>query len=383
MEQLFTGYFLSSWRIAKTMGHLMSMVQGEYETLKKFMHFFNTATLEIRNLDMGVALAALTTTLQPKSFLYSLGKKAPVDMGELMARAQKYINLEEMMDIRGSRIEWKRKSSSRETRESYRSTKRQETSTLQASPKIRGQPSKFSTYTPLNVPHSELLIQIRKKDYVSWPEPMQTPLHKRNMSKFYAFHRDQGHDTKECIQLKKEIEALIRRGYLPNFIKKENLQREPLEQRRPNIKEKEEQVVGEIMVIFGGSVNGGDSGGARKIYAKQVLSMEKGETSNKRNKKDDDITFDSRDEEGVQQPHDDALVLSLLVANYKVRRILIDNGSSANVMFWSVLVRMKIAAEMLGIDLAVMEHRLQVNPNYRLVKQEKKEFRNGVDQDNG
>ncbi|XP_057949885.1 uncharacterized protein LOC131144936 [Malania oleifera] len=75
--------------------------------------------------------------------------------------------------------------------------------------------------------------------------------------------------------------------------------------------------------------------------------MEKGKTSRKRNKRDDVITFDSGDEEGVQQPHDDALVLSLLVANYMVRRILIDNGSSANIMFWSVLVGMKIGKERL------------------------------------
>ncbi|XP_057975319.1 uncharacterized protein LOC131162731 [Malania oleifera] len=158
MEQLFTGHFLSSWRVAKTTGHLMSMAQGEQETLKNFMHHFNTATLEIRNLDIGVALAALTMALQPGSFLYSLGKKSPMDMGELMVRAQKYINLEEMMDTRGSHIEQKRKNSSRETGESYRSAKRHETSALHASPKMRGQHNKFSTYTPLNVSRSELLM---------------------------------------------------------------------------------------------------------------------------------------------------------------------------------------------------------------------------------
>ncbi|XP_057962237.1 uncharacterized protein LOC131153796 [Malania oleifera] len=240
MEQLFTGHFLSSRRIAKTTGHLMSMAQGEQETLKNFMHRFNTATLEIRNLDMGVALVALTTVLLPGSFLYSLGKKSQVDMGELMVRAQKYINLEEMMDTRGSRIERKRRKSSREMGESYRSAKRHETSALRARPKIRGQYNKFSTYTPLN----------------------------RNMSKFCAFHRDHVHDTEECIQLKKEIEALIRRGYLSKFINKEDPQREPLEQRRHGAKEKEEQVIGEIAVIFGGSASGGDSGSACKRYAK-------------------------------------------------------------------------------------------------------------------
>ncbi|XP_057969523.1 uncharacterized protein LOC131158672 [Malania oleifera] len=172
MEQMFTGHFLSSRRVAKTTGHLMSMAQGEQETLKNFLRRFNTATLEIHNLDMGVALAALTTALQPGSFLYSLGKKSLVDMGELMVRAEKYINLEEMMDTRGSRIKWKRKNNSREIGDSYRSAKKHETSMLHPGPKMRGQHNKFSTYTPLNVPLSELLMQIRKKDYISWPELM-------------------------------------------------------------------------------------------------------------------------------------------------------------------------------------------------------------------
>ncbi|XP_057953517.1 uncharacterized protein LOC131147891 [Malania oleifera] len=122
MEQMFTGHFLSSRRVAKTTGHLMSMVQVERETLKNFMHRFNTATLEIRNLDMGVALATLTTALQLGSFLYSLGKKPPVDMGELMIPAEKYINLEKMMDTRGNRIERKRGNNNRESGDTYKST---------------------------------------------------------------------------------------------------------------------------------------------------------------------------------------------------------------------------------------------------------------------
>ncbi|XP_057953323.1 uncharacterized protein LOC131147775 [Malania oleifera] len=244
MVELFTNHFLSSRRIIKTIAHLMIMVQGEREMLKKFVHHFNAATLEIHNLNMGVVLETLTTTLQPGSFLYSLGKKPPVDMGELMARAQNYINLEEMIDTRRNRIELKRKSNSRETGESSRSMKRQETSMLLTSPKVRGQSSKFPTYTPLNVSRSEVLMQIWKKDYVSWPEPMRTLLHKRNMSKFCQFHRDHEHNTEECIQLKNEIEALIKMGYLSRFIKKEDPQREPHEQRRPNANEKEERVIG-------------------------------------------------------------------------------------------------------------------------------------------
>ncbi|XP_057976047.1 uncharacterized protein LOC131163468 [Malania oleifera] len=80
MEQQFTGHFINSRRIAKTLAHLMILIQGEREILKKFMHRFINATLEIRNLDHGVVVEALTTALQLGDFLNSLGKKPLTNM---------------------------------------------------------------------------------------------------------------------------------------------------------------------------------------------------------------------------------------------------------------------------------------------------------------
>lgn len=48
-----------------------------------------------------------------------------------------------------------------------------------------------------------------------------------------------------------------------------------------------------------------------------------------------DITFTKEDSQGVQHPHDDALVVTLIIANHQTRRILIDNGSSADILYLS------------------------------------------------
>ena len=40
----------------------------------------------------------------------------------------------------------------------------------------------------------------------------------RDNSRYCEFHRDYGHRTDDCIQLRKEIEYLIQRGYLRRFI---------------------------------------------------------------------------------------------------------------------------------------------------------------------
>ena len=45
------------------------------------------------------------------------------------------------------------------------------------------------------------------------------------------------------------------------------------------------------------------------------------------------IIFSEDDARGVHHPHCDALVVTLLVANKRLHRILIDNGSSADILF--------------------------------------------------
>ena len=40
----------------------------------------------------------------------------------------------------------------------------------------------------------------------------------KDNTRYYEFHGDYGHRMDDCIQLKKEIEYLIRRGYIQRFM---------------------------------------------------------------------------------------------------------------------------------------------------------------------
>nr|GEX66040.1 reverse transcriptase domain-containing protein [Tanacetum cinerariifolium] len=51
------------------------------------------------------------------------------------------------------------------------------------------------------------------------PPPMVTLVEKRNSNKFCDFHNDKGHSTDKCMQLKKQIEELVRAGKLSHLIK--------------------------------------------------------------------------------------------------------------------------------------------------------------------
>ena len=55
---------------------------------------------------------------------------------------------------------------------------------------------------------------------------------------------------------------------------------------------------------------------------------------------EESITFTKEDAQGVQFSHDNAVVVSLNIANYDIRRILVDNGSSADILFYDAFSRM-------------------------------------------
>ncbi|GJS75407.1 reverse transcriptase domain-containing protein [Tanacetum coccineum] len=51
------------------------------------------------------------------------------------------------------------------------------------------------------------------------PPPMITPVEKRNNNKFCEFHGEVGHNTNECMHLKRQIKELIKAGKLSHVIK--------------------------------------------------------------------------------------------------------------------------------------------------------------------
>nr|GFD35240.1 reverse transcriptase domain-containing protein [Tanacetum cinerariifolium] len=58
--------------------------------------------------------------------------------------------------------------------------------------------------------------------------PMTTPVEKRNHAKFCEFHGEVGHNTDECMHLKKQIEEMLKTGKLSHLIKelKQNNEKE-------------------------------------------------------------------------------------------------------------------------------------------------------------
>ena len=102
-------------------------------------------------------------------------------------------------------------------------------------------------------------------------------------------------------------------------------------------------------MISGGFAGGGESSSARKAHLRSIRSGEVVEVQavSKLPRLDTSITFSDSDLEGCQHPHDDPLVIRAVVANKTVHRVLVDNGSSADIIFASAFDKMGIRRERL------------------------------------
>ena len=102
-------------------------------------------------------------------------------------------------------------------------------------------------------------------------------------------------------------------------------------------------------MILRGFAGGGESSSARKAHMRSFRSAEIEEIQavSKQPRLDTFITFFDLDLQGCQHPHDDPLVVRAVVANKTVHRVLVDNRSSADIIFASAFDKMGIGREKL------------------------------------
>ena len=149
--------------------------------------------------------------------------------------------------------------------------------------------------------------------------------------------------------MRKKSEYLIRRGHLRHFVvSKGPDQAPPLSPRQP-ASTQHQQPLGEIHVISGGFARGGESNSARKAH---LCSIRSGETLElqavtKLPRLDTTINFSNSNMEDCQHPHYDPLVMRAAIDKKTVHRVLVDNGTSADIIFTSTFNKMGIGREKL------------------------------------
>ena len=113
------------------------------------------------------------------------------------------------------------------------------------------------------------------------------------------------------------------------------------------VEESSQPLLGEIRVIIEGSL-AGQSSKSRKTYLKVMQNVQlSGRSPRTRTTDKQAITFTDGDAERVHHPHDDAIVITLFITDYTTKRVLVDNGSLANILYYPAFQQMRLRLDQL------------------------------------
>ncbi|XP_059639107.1 uncharacterized protein LOC132281420 [Cornus florida] len=202
--------------------------------------------------------------------------------------------------------------------------------------------------TPLKVTLARLYQE--NKDKFRPLLPIRQPLEQRDQSKHCAFYSDFGYQTNECRNLRRQVEMLIARrefvGYVQGPAQEKN---HPAEQVKRNQKPSHlnAQPVRIINAIYGRPEQTAKSEELLRTRLHQAQMKRRVGSINTLHQQSSamQIRFDKTDLMRVQILHEDPLVISLTVAECLVRRMLIDLGSSTNIMPRVTFDRLEIKPE--------------------------------------
>nr|GEU94821.1 hypothetical protein [Tanacetum cinerariifolium] len=173
LKAAFLAYFMQQKKYVKDPGEIHNIKQKDGETIEEFMKRFKIETGRMKGAPQCMRISG---------FMHG-------------------VNNPELIKRHNEHDQPKRQNSKR--RSDFRSQLRD------------GRGS--NKFTPLTRTPKEILTAELGK--FKLPPPMVPPVEKRSSNKFCEFHNDKGHNTDECVQLRKQIEELVRAGKLSHFIK--------------------------------------------------------------------------------------------------------------------------------------------------------------------
>ncbi|XP_027361367.1 uncharacterized protein LOC113869304 [Abrus precatorius] len=250
-------------------------------------------------------------------------------------------------------------------RETFKS--RQENKERRNEPERLPRGPKYPSYTMLNTNRSRVLDQGLATEILRMPRRANTSP-RVDKSKACRYHQNKGHTTEEYTALKDKIEELIKEGHLKDFVQTNPVgqsnrgrYRYPEPSRRYDDKrperqrnrsrelpteryhERERYPKRVINTIAGGFTGGGPTHLARKRYLRQVRSVNNITLGSRI--RIPPITFTDEDFQGVDPIQDDPTVISVDILNCTVRKALINQGSSADILYWNTFKQLGIPEE--------------------------------------
>ena len=190
----------------------------------------------------------------------------------------------------------------------------------------------------------QVLEKVKNESFFKWLNKMVGNPEKRNRNLYCQYHRDYGHTTEDCRSLWDHLDQLVREGKLKQLLHHSS----GLGGQANSHSERETPLgppLGTINVIFAAPGRTGSC--PSRIMSVARLSSEDTNHELKRARLDLPLVmgFSDEDKIGTIQPHANALVITLRIWGYDIRRVMVDQGSVAEIMYLDLYKGLGLKAE--------------------------------------
>ncbi|XP_068503739.1 uncharacterized protein [Phaseolus vulgaris] len=355
LSQLFREQYLVNRTPAPVSYDLFDVKQFQGETLKEYISRFGAQVVKVGTKEEPMIVCAFKKGARPGSFSKTLNRSRPKTFAEIRRQAVEHIASEgetyekctttvparPKAQIRTQPVRVHQAVTERKHFDRKRAYEPQRTQ-----PKVRVEEGREASKPPRHNFVMEL------KDLIAVPSIADRlrPLIKADKvlgprkESWCEFHEAFGHHINNCLALGYQLDELVKNGFLKDYLVEKQAGRPSGSQPGGSEGQQHEApVLGEIHTIAGGFSGGGCTASQRKRYARSVMSVEVFEDHSP----DVDITFTKEDLRDVVLHDDDPIVISLITAGRTVHRVLVDQGSSADVMFWPTFERLQLSTDQL------------------------------------
>ena len=195
-------------------------------------------------------------------------------------------------------------------------------------------------------PAHQVLEKVKNESFFKWPNKMVGNPEKRNRNRnlYCQYHRHHGHTREDCRNLWDHLDQLVREGKLRQLLHhssrlggQTNSRSEREIPSRPPL--------GTINVIFAALGRIGSC--PSRVMSVARLSSEDIYHESKRARLERPLVMGFSDEDKIEiiQPYDDALVITLRIGGYDVKRVMVDQGSTAEIMYLDLYKGLSLRAE--------------------------------------
>ncbi|XP_027096004.1 uncharacterized protein [Coffea arabica] len=383
LVEKFLHRFVSSRPTTKISTYLLNIQQNSGESLRSYVQRFQDESVQISDPNEQVTIAVFTNGFVVETFHTVRHKKYPRTLQDLWLKVEKDIQTEDLNHmkkeaqvIRSRSDPRRRESNGSEVRNSrdLQSLGRDRRSVFDRIAK--GKPPVLEAeLTPLNTNRSHVLSVMDQNGLGRATPKMNGKKERRNPDLYCLYHRVVGHETEDCNDLKKEIEHLIKQGYLKQFIRRDasynrsesrresrgNQGRDDRQGGRSSCRPPEgpkdarkpprdgspghgsgygPNIVGVINTIACG-LTGGDSQNSRKRTYRQANPN----LTEPSSRLSEVIIYGPSDPVPATSSSHEALLIEVLTNNYVVKKMYVDPGSSVDVMYYWTFENLKLIRE--------------------------------------